>query len=97
MTFCVISKNYLNILMAEQLLHFVKIPLSASVFFHNLLLYMKDLKLLVLVISALSLIHIYKADAKVSAVSMRIKQKVKHEANGEASHSHLHIRILQNG
>ena len=45
----------------------------------------------------LSLVHIYEVDAEASAVSMRIRQKVKHEASGEASHSHLRIRTLQNG
>lgn len=32
-----------------------------------------------------SLVHIYEADAEVSTVSMRIRQKVKHGAGGEAS------------
>ena len=45
----------------------------------------------------LSLVHIYEADAEASAVSMRIRQKVKHEVSGEASRSQLRIRTLQNG
>ena len=54
----VISKNYLNILMAQQFLYFVKIPvaLSASVFPNNLALFLKDLKSLLLVTSALKLV-----------------------------------------
>ena len=32
-----------------------------------------------------SLVHIYETDAEVSTVSMRIRQKVKHGAGGEAS------------
>ena len=43
----------------------------------------------------LSLIHIYEWDADTSAISMRIRQKLKHEASGEASRSHL--CTLQNG
>ena len=54
MVFRVISKNYLNDLMAQQLRHFLKTPLAplASVFSNDLALYMKDLKLLALGISA---------------------------------------------
>ena len=57
MAFRVISKTYSNILIAQQLLHFLKIlfALSASVFPNNLVLYLKDLKLLSLAISALKL------------------------------------------
>ena len=40
---------------------------------------------------------LYEADAEASVVSMRIRQKVKHEAIGEASRLHLRIRTLQNG
>ena len=47
----------LKILMAKQMLHFFRIPLapSSSVFPNNLAIYLKDLKLLVLVKSALKL------------------------------------------
>ena len=44
-----------------------------------------------------SLVHVYEAEAEASAVSMRIRQKVKHEASGEVSRSHLRVRTLQNG
>ena len=43
------------------------------------------------------MVHIYEADAEASAISMCIRQKVKHEAGGEASLSHLRIKTLQNG
>ena len=39
----------------------------------------------------------YEVDAEASAVSIRISQKVKHDASGEASRSNLRIRTLQNG
>ena len=44
--------------MAKQILHFFRIPLapSSSVFPNNLAIYLKDLKLLVLVKSALKLV-----------------------------------------
>ena len=57
MAFQMISKNYLNILMSQKFLHFLKFPSpSASLFSNNLALYMKDLKLLVLATSALKLV-----------------------------------------
>ena len=61
MAFQMISKNYVNILMAQQLLHFFRIPLAlfgagwASVFPNNLVLYLKVLKLL-LALSASKLV-----------------------------------------
>ena len=48
MAFQVISKNYLDTLIAHQLLHFFKIPFTppVPVFPNHLALYLKDLKLL---------------------------------------------------
>ena len=62
MAFQMISKNYVNILMAQQLLHFFRIPLAlfgagwSSVFPNNLVLYLKVLKLLLLALSASKLV-----------------------------------------
>ena len=59
MAFQMISRNYLDVLMGQQLMHFFKIPLAtlgtgcATVFPNDLALFMKDLKLLSLAISAL--------------------------------------------
>ena len=52
MAFLVICRNYLNILIGRQLLHFFNNPfaLSALVFPNNLALYLKDLKALPLAI-----------------------------------------------
>ena len=48
-----VSKSYLNILMAQKLLRFLKL---ASDFPNNLALCLKDLKLLVFAISVLKLV-----------------------------------------
>ena len=70
MAYRVISKNHLNILMAP-VVAFFKIPfaLSALVFSNNLALYIKDLKLLVLAISALKLVaSSFEQNHKLSVV-----------------------------
>ena len=59
MAFRVISKNYLNILIAQQVLHFLRLAPTASVLSNELGLYMKDLKLLVLAMSALKVVASY--------------------------------------
>ena len=58
MAFQVISKNYLDTLIAQQLLHFFRIPLlpSETVSSNNLALYLKDLKALLFPILALQLV-----------------------------------------
>ena len=62
MAFQAISRNYLHILIAQQLVALVRIPLAAfiadlaAVFPNNLALFSKDLKLISLTISALTLI-----------------------------------------
>ena len=58
MVYRVISKNYLNILMEQQFLHFLKISFapSATVFLNNLVLYSKDFKLWLLAIPSLKLV-----------------------------------------
>ena len=52
----VISKNQLNILVVQQLFAISKIPYAAAVLPVNLVLYSKDLKLLVSAILALILV-----------------------------------------
>ena len=58
MVFQMISRNYLNIVMAQQLLQFFKISFaaSASVSSNSLPLYSKDLKILLLAIPASKLV-----------------------------------------
>ena len=58
----VISRNYLNVLTSQQLFHFFRVPLAsfggrqAAVLPNKLALYLKDLKLSSLAISASKLV-----------------------------------------
>ena len=76
MAFQVISKNYLSVLISTEITEFLKIPLHwfglgwASVFPSDLALYLKDLKLSVLAISALkSVASSFEQSYKLPVVS----------------------------